>query len=169
MLTEKIVNALNTQINYEFNAAYVYFGMATYCDSKSMDGFASWFKIQAEEEVSHGMKIYQYLMDLGQPVDLQAVEAPKTDFSSFEELFETAVENEKSLARVLNELANLALEERDQMTYHFLKWFLDEQVEEIALTSGVLDKIRLVGDSGNGLFILNEELGKRKPEEDGGD
>ena len=164
MLSEKIVAALNKQINYEFYAAYVYFGMAAYCDAKSMDGFASWFKIQAEEEVAHGMKIYQYLMDLGAPVELTSVDGPETNFASFEELFEKAVENEKELARVLNGIANLALEEKDQMTYQFLKWFLDEQVEEIALTSGVLDKVRLVGDNGNGIFILNEELGKRKPD-----
>lgn len=162
MLSKKIINALNTQISFEFNAAYVYFGMAAFCDAKSMDGFASWFKIQAEEEVAHGMKIYQYLIDLGEHVDLKPIEAPATQFSSFEELFQTAVDNEKKLARVLNELANLAMEEKDQMTYQFLKWFLDEQVEEIALTNNVLDKIKLVGDNGNGLFILNDELGKRK-------
>lgn len=164
MLSDKIVAALNEQINYEFYSSYVYFGMAAYCDSKSLDGFASWFKIQAQEEVTHGMKIYQYLMDLGAKVELKKIAAPSTEFNSFEELFQKAVENEKNLAKVLNGIANLALEEKDQMTYQFLKWFLDEQVEEIALTTSVLDKIKLVGDNGNGIFILNEELGRRKPE-----
>ena len=99
--------------------------------------------------------------DLDAKVELQTVEKPKQEFSSFEEVFEDMLQGEKDLAKELNSLASLAMEERDQITYGFLKWFLDEQVEEISLTSEMVDKIKLVGDNGNGLYILNEEMKKR--------
>jgi len=162
MLSEKMIQALNKQINYEFAAAYSYFAKAAYCDLHSMDGFSHWMRVQAHEEIQHGMKIYNYLNDLGAPVVLQEVQRPFQEFTSFEEVFEDMLKSETDLAKVLNELASIALEERDQITYGFLKWFLDEQVEEIALTSSMVDKIKLVGGSGNGLFILNEEMKKRQ-------
>lgn len=167
MLSDKIKDALNNQIKLEFAAAYAYFAKAAYCDAQSMDGFAHWMKVQAHEEIQHGMKIYNYLNDLDAVVDLQSIGKPKQDFSSFEEVFEDMLKGEKDLATQLNALASLALEEKDQITYGFLKWFLDEQVEEISLTSEMVDKIKLVGDNGNGLFILNEEMKKRPLTEEG--
>lgn len=162
MLSQKMIEALNRQINLEFRAAYSYLSKAAFCDRESMDGFAHWMRVQAHEEIQHGMKIYTYLNDLDAIVEFDTIPKPQQNYPSFVELFEDMLKGEKDLAKELNDLANLAMDERDQMTYGFLKWFLDEQIEEISLTSSMVDKIKLVGDNGNGLFILNEEMKKRQ-------
>jgi ferritin len=165
MLGNQLQERLNEQINVELQAAYLYFSMAAYFDSLSLDGFAHWMKTQAQEEVTHAMKIYQYLSDLGVAAEMLAIPAPATKFESPLKAFEIALGHEKKLARILNELSGLALEEKDNTTYSFLDWFLTEQVEEIALVGGIVDKLKLVGDNGLGLLMLSNELGQRQPEE----
>ncbi len=164
MLSKKIAAELNAQINREFQAAYLYLAMAIYSDEHNMDGFSNWMKIQSQEELTHGMKIYSYLRDLGEKADLQPIEKPKSDFKSFEELLELTLANEKEVTKQLNAIASHAMEEGDMITYSFLEWFLKEQIEELALSSSVLQKVKLVKNDPNGLLLINAELKQRRPE-----
>ena len=165
VIKAKIQDELNRQINCEFEAAYTYFSMALYCESRSLDGMGQWMRIQANEEVQHGLKICKYMQDLGCEVKLEDVKITQDNYKSLAEVFEKALENETDLAERFNRLSAIALEEQDNITYNFLKWFLEEQVEEIALVSEVLDKVKMANEEGNALLILNEELGKRIPEQ----
>jgi ferritin len=140
--------------------------MAAYFDSLSLDGFSHWMKTQAQEELGHAMRMYQYLSDRGVPAEMLAIPAPQTKFDSPLAAFEKALEHEKMLAATLNEISEVALSCKDNTTYSFLEWFLSEQVEEVALVSTVIDKLRMIGENGFGILMLSNELGQRKPEEE---
>ena len=164
MIKEKIVSELNKQLNLELESAYLYLAMAAYCDAENFDGFGHWMKLQAKEEIAHGMKLYQYLVDRGGKPELEALPKPKTSFESLEEVFQIALGHEQKLAEALETLADLARSEKDNTTYSLLEWYLDEQVEEIATAEGLLQKLQLIGNDGPGLLMLNDELSKRQPE-----
>lgn len=164
MLSAKLANELCLQVNREYQAAYLYFSMAVYADSKNMDGFANWMKIQSQEEISHGMKIYNYLKDMGAKIELFPLPKPQTDFSSFRDLLEVTLKSEQEIAEHLNRIAAQSLDERDMITYSFLEWFLKEQIEEISHSTSVLEKVKLVGEEAHGLLLINSELKQRKPE-----
>lgn len=167
MLKPKIQTELNAQLNREFDAAYQYFGMSAYCESKNLDGFAHWLKVQAQEELEHAMKIYKYMLDRDAQIQLASVpEAPAT-FGSIQEVFEKALQNEQKYGEIFEELSRLATEEHDNTTVHFLNWFLEEQVEEVAICSNILEKVKMIGSDGNGLLLLNEDLKRRPQSEEG--
>jgi len=165
MISKRMTEELNKQINTEFAAAYMYFGMAAYCTAQNFDGFGRWLLLQAEEEISHGMKLYKYLIDQGQEVTTPAIPAQKSSYSSFDEVFKKALDSEKDLATRFNELSFIAREEKDNATLFFLEWFLAEQVEEVATLSSVLEKVKLIKGDGTGLLMLDNELGTRKAEQ----
>ena len=167
MLKEKVIAELNTQMTREFNASYAYLAMSIYCSGQNMEGFATWLKMQSEEEYSHALKFYKYIDDLGAKVELGQIDKPKQDFKSFEDLFAEVLKQEVDNTKHIENLASLAQEERDQLTYNFLGWFLEEQVEEVALASSVLEKVKLIGSNDNGLYMLAQELGQREPEPTG--
>lgn len=160
-MDKKLAQELNKQINIEMQSAYLYFAMAVYVDGLSLDGCARWFRLQAQEELGHAQKIYQYLMDTGQPVKLLAIDEPKQNFKTLRQTFEVALGQEEELATRFNKLAEMSLDSKDNATYSFLKWFLDEQVEEISSCRTIVEKLKLIGDSGGGLFMLSKELGAR--------
>lgn len=164
MLTPQLHEALNKQVNLEFGSAYLYLSMAAYFDAQSLDGFSQWMKEQAKEEVMHAMKIYQYILDREGEVTMLAIAQPITKFSSVLEVFEKALEHERKLADALNDLAGITLQVKDNTSHAFLEWFLNEQVEEVATASTICDKIRLIGNNGHGILMLNNELGQRKGE-----
>ncbi|MCI5064116.1 ferritin [bacterium] len=164
MLTEKLETLLNKQLNLELFSAYTYLAMGSYMDERSLDGFAHWMKLQAEEELQHAQKIYTYLSDLGAKVRFEALDRPKQEFDSILDVFQTALEHEKKLARELNEISSVASEERDNTTAGFLDWFLNEQVEEVAQTNTICDKLKLIGEDGQGILLLNNELRDRQRE-----
>ena len=161
MLNKKLAEELNKQINIELQAAYLYFSMSIWFDFKSLDGFAHWMELQAQEEVAHGTKIYNYLSDLDFKVTLLPIEKPEAEFKSPQDAFQMALKNEKDLMEHLNALSKLAMEKGDNTTYTFLEWFLTEQVEEISLCSTMLDKLKLIGDNGYGILMLNSEMAAR--------
>lgn len=161
MLEEKIQNALNSQLNAELYSAYLYMAMNAYFESIDLGGFANWMRIQAQEEVSHGMKFHDYIIQRGGRVILDEIEKPQTEWESPLEVFEHVYAHEQKVTGLINDLVNLAIEEKDHATNNFLQWFVAEQVEEEESSSGVLQKVKLaVGDSGS-LFMLNNELGQR--------
>lgn len=161
MLSERMVEALNKQINREIYSAYLYLSMSAYDTFKGLKGFANWFMVQYQEEMTHVMKIYDYINDQGSKVKLMAVEQPPTEFGSPLEMFEKTLEHEKFVTRCINDLVNIAIEEKDHATKIFLQWFVTEQIEEEANDNDIIAKLKLVGKEGNGLFMIDKELATR--------
>ena len=151
--------ALNNQINKELYSSYLYLSMVSYFDSIDMEGCAAWMKAQVQEEIIHAMKMFDYVSECGGRVTLEAIDKPQADWSSPLAAFEHAYEHEKYVTSLINDLMNVAIEEKDHATQIFLQWFITEQVEEEASASGVVQKLKLAGDSG--LFLVDRELGQR--------
>ncbi|KGA95950.1 ferritin [Alkalihalobacillus alcalophilus ATCC 27647 = CGMCC 1.3604] len=162
MLSEKLVKALNRQMNIEFQAAHDYMAMAAYCQQTSYDGFANFFLQQATEERVHGMKVYTYLNDKGHPAIFSEIKAPKAQFGSLVETFEAALLQERKVTKSYYEVYGIAQDEREYQTLSFLNWFLDEQVEEESTFETHIDYLTRIKDDSNALYIYEQELGKRK-------
>ncbi|NJE48475.1 ferritin [Thermococcus sp. 9N3] len=162
MLSERMLKALNEQLNKELFSAYFYLGIAAYFKEKGLDGFASWMEAQAEEELGHAMKFYDYIFNRGGTVELERIEKPKQDFESPLKAFEAVYLHEVGVTQSIFKLVDLAEEEKDRATYQFLQWFVEEQVEEEASTKAIVDKLKIIGDNPHGLFMLDRELGARK-------
>ncbi len=161
MKSNKMEDALNAQINAEMYSAYLYLSMAAYFESVDLNGCAHWMKAQAQEEMIHAMKIYDYVNECGGRVMLRAIEAPASSWDSPLAVFEQAYAHEQYVTGLINNLMNLAIEEGDHATQIFLQWFVSEQVEEEASASGVVKRLRLAGESSGGLFMVDRELGQR--------
>lgn len=161
MLKDKIQKALNAQMNMELSSSYLYLAMAAYFESENLNGFAHWMKLQSGEEYSHAMKIYGYLNQRSGRVNLAKIDAPKSEWKGATEIFKATLKHEQSVTKAINDLVDLTITEKDHATNAFLQWFVTEQVEEEATAMGILDKIKMVGDNKNGLFLLNRELGMR--------
>jgi ferritin len=164
MLSEKMQTALNAQINAEFHASYLYLSMAAYFESQNLLGFANWMHKQSDEENIHGMKIYHYINSRRGRVLLSPIEGPKTEWNSSLEVFEDSLKHEQKVTGLINRLMDLAISESDHATISFLKWFVDEQVEEESNVDAVIQDLKRIGDAPQGLFILDRELAGRKDE-----
>ena len=161
MLSHKIVGALNGQINKEMYSAYLYMAMSAYSDDKGLKGFANWFMVQYHEEMEHAMRIYRYVQEQGGQVNLMAIEQPPAEFGTPLEMFEKTLAHEQFVTKSINELVDLAIKERDHATQIFLQWFVTEQVEEESNDNEIIDRLKLVGKDGKGLFMVDKELGAR--------
>lgn len=161
MLSEKLHEAINEQMNFEFYSAHTYLAMAAYCSNESYDGFANFFLIQAEEERFHAMKFYNFLSNLGYRATIDGFHCPNNDFKSLLEIFETALSHEKEVTRRIYNLSDIALDEREHATMAFLKWFIDEQVEEEATFDTLISKIKRIENDSNAIFMLDAELATR--------
>ena len=161
MLKEKIQAALGKQLNAELYSSYLYLSMSAYFQSISLPGFANWMRVQAQEELVHAMKFYDFINDRNGRVMLQKVDGPPTEWSSPLDVFESTYQHEQKVTGLINDLVNLAVAERDHATEIFLQWFVAEQVEEEASADEVVQKLKLMGDSSSGLFMLDRELGQR--------
>ncbi len=161
MLTEKINEALNQQLNAELYSSYIYLSMSAFCETRNLKGMAHWFRIQAQEELVHVMKFFAYVNDRGGRVQLAGVEAPPVSWGSPLEAFEGALAHERLITSRITDLVSLAQEERDRLTDNFLQWFVGEQVEEEASVDEIVSQLKLVGDNGSGLFMIDRELSQR--------
>ena len=161
MLSPKMEKALNKQVNAEFYSSYLYLSMAADFTAKNLDGFAAWMSIQAQEEWTHGMKMYTYLNEQGGKVLLAAIDAPQTEWDSPLAAFEAVYTHEQHVTSLINNLANIAADERDHATGIFLQWFITEQIEEESTASSIVEKLKMVGDHPQGIFMMDQELGKR--------
>lgn len=161
MISKKMTDALNGQINKEMYSAYLYMSMSAHCTNVGLDGFANWFMVQYQEEMFHAMKLYDYINDQGEKVVLEAIEQPPTDFGTTLEMFEATLEHEQFITKSINDLVYLATEERDYATQIFLQWYVTEQIEEEGNDNEIIAKLKLVGDDGNGLFTIDRELAAR--------
>lgn len=163
MLSEKMQEALNSQMNAELYSSYLYLSMAAYFQSIDLQGFAHWMHCQAKEELYHGIKFYNYINERGGKVLTSPIGGPPTEWDSPNAPFEHAYQHEQKVTGLINDLVDLAIEEKDHATNNFLQWFVKEQVEEEASASEVVQKLKHTGGQGNGLFMLDNELGQRLP------
>ena len=161
MLKKKVEKALNEQINAEMYSAYLYLSMASYFDAEGLDGFANWMRIQFQEEQAHALKIYDFVNERGGRVRLKPIDGPDTDWKSAQDVFEQTLKHEQLVTSLINKLVDLARAESDHATDNFLQWFVAEQVEEEATADSILSKVKRVGDKGNGIYMLDKELGSR--------
>lgn len=161
MLKQPLTDSLNDQLNFEFYSAHVYLAIAAYCSSESLDGFANFFVVQAEEEKFHAMKFYKYLNDRSQRVILTGMDAPNNHYGSILEAFEDAFEHEKEVTRRIYHLSDLALNDREHATMQFLKWFIDEQVEEEAMFDSIINKLKRIDKDSNAFFMMDAEFAQR--------
>lgn len=161
MLSQKMEKAINQQINAELYSSYLYLAMATYFESNSLVGFSNWMRQQAQEELFHAMKMFDFVCERGGRVILQAIEQPPSKWTSPLNAFETVLSHEQKVTGLINNLVNLALDERDHATNIFLQWFVSEQVEEEATAGTLVDKLKLIGKDANGMFMLDTELAQR--------
>ena len=161
MLNEKIQAALNKQLNAELYSSYLYLSMSGYFQSINLPGFANWMRVQAQEELVHAMKFYDFINERGGRVNLKEIKGPPTEWDSPQAMFEHVYKHEQMVTGLINDLVDLAMEEKDHATNNFLQWFVSEQVEEEANVQAILDKLNLVGDNGVALFMIDQELGQR--------
>jgi len=161
MISKKIQTALNDQIQKEFHSAYLYLAMSTYSESKNLKGFAGWLKVQYNEETGHATKLVNYLLERGGKVALKSIDAPPADFGSPVEVFEAVLKHEEFITASINKLYETALEEKDYPTQIFLQWYINEQVEEEASASAILERLKVIGDKGSSILYIDKELGKR--------
>lgn len=157
--SERSKQAINAQLTRELEASYAYLAMAEYCESRALHGFGSWLQAQSDEERDHARKFHDFIQDRGERVHYEALPAPAADYGSVLEVFERALENEQAVTRAIHDLYSLADEEKDFTTQAFLDWFLLEQVEEERTVQGIIDWLNEVGDSKQGLYLLDRELG----------
>jgi ferritin len=161
MLSQKLQNAFNEQINRELYSEYLYLSMAAYCYSLDLDGFANYFMVQTQEEHFHAMKMFNFVTDCGGKVILKPIAGPEVDFKSVIEIYEKTLGHEQFITKSINELTTLAMNENDHASVSFLKWFIDEQVEEEATVTKLLSKLRLINGEGHGMLMLDTELAAR--------
>ena len=157
-MDQTVSKLLNDQINKEFYSAYLYLDIANYYDAKGLEGFAHWYEIQAKEEQDHAMLFYHYLHNNGEPVSLKAIEQPDKTFSNLMEPLRAALEHEKYVTSLINELYAAAQKVNDFRTTQFLDWFIKEQGEEEKNSSDQITKMELYGDDARSLYMLNSEL-----------
>ena len=160
-MKKSINDALNKQINAEIYSAYLYLAMGAYFDGLGLDGFASWMKVQYQEEMFHAMKFYGFVYERGGSVTMEAIEKPPADFKSVLHVFEETFKHEQHVTSLINNLYDLAVKEKDYAFQSLLNWFIDEQVEEEDSAQKIVDKIKLAGEKGPGVYMLDQELGTR--------
>jgi ferritin len=161
MLSEKMTDALNDQLNKEIYSAYLYMSMSAYSSYSGLKGFANWFMVQYQEEMAHAMKIYDYIDSQGQQVKLISINQPPTEFESPQDMFEKTLKHEQFVTKSINDLVDLAILEKDHATNIFLQWFVTEQIEEEGNDNEIISRLRIVGEDGNGLLMVDKELSAR--------
>ena len=158
-MNQKLVDAINDQLNYEIESAHIYLAMAGYVATLGLEGFESWLMVQYQEELAHAKKFMGFVNERGGRVNIKGFEDPRNDFESILEVFEISLNHEYSVTSRINNIMDIAHEVRDYAAISFLQWFIDEQVEEEDSFGKVIDRIKLVKDAG--LYMLDKDLGAR--------
>lgn len=161
MISVKMAQALNEQVNREMYSAYLYMSMSTHCNQVGLKGFANWFMVQYHEEMLHAMKIFEYIQRQGAEVKLAAIQAPPAAFESPLDMFTKTLEHEQFITRSINELMELAIAEKDHASQIFLEWYVTEQVEEEENDNDIIAQLRWIKDNPQGLMMLDRELAAR--------
>lgn len=163
MMNKKVEKALNDQINAELYSSYLYLSMASDIEEKGLRGFAHWMKSQAQEELMHAMKFYDYVSERGGRVVLKAIDGPQTKWKTPLAMMENVSTHEQHVTALINAMMDLAIKEKDHATVEMLHWFVKEQVEEESTAQDIVLKLKLAGEKGNGLFMIDKDLAARIP------
>ncbi|WP_394747614.1 ferritin [Spongiimicrobium salis] len=158
MLSEKLEVALNNQIRIEAESSQIYLSMASWAEVQGLEGIAGFMYAQADEERMHMLKLVKYVNERGGHALISDLKAPKTDFGTFQSMFEEALQHEIFVSKSINDLVHITLEERDYATHNFLQWYVAEQIEEEALARTILDKINLIGNDKGGLYLFDRDV-----------
>ena len=161
MLKDEVANALIIQLNKEFQSSYIYLGMSAYASKKGLAGCANWFLIQYQEELTHAMKFFKYLENHQVAINLPEIKKANVEFESILDAFQKALEHEIYMSENINELSDLSMKNKDHATYNLLQWYVTEQVEEEVALNTIIDKMKLIGDNGYGLYVIDQELATR--------
>lgn len=161
MISDKMCKALNNQVNAELFSSYLYLSMSSWFSERSLSGFASWMRVQAQEELSHGMKIYDYILERGGKIEFGAIEQPESKWQAAAEIVGEVVKHEAKVTGLVNDLVDVAFAQKDHATNIFLQWFVAEQVEEEASVGEVLERMKMIDGDSAGMFAMDMELGKR--------
>ncbi len=161
MISNKMEEALNEQINAEMYSAYLYLSMESYFKSLNLNGFANWMRVQTQEELMHAMKIYDFVNERGGRVTLKAIDGPPTKWESPLAVFEAVYTHEQKVTALINQLVDLTIKEKDHATNTFLQWFVNEQVEEESSADEIVQQLKMMGNAPGGMFMLDRELGQR--------
>ena len=144
MIGKKMEDALNEQVNAELFSSYLYLSMESWFKSKNLSGFANWMRVQTQEEMTHAMKIYDFIDERGGRIALKAIDGPQTEWDSPLAVFEAVYEHEQKVTGLINDLVDLAIKEKDHATNSFLQWFVTEQVEEEASADEAIQQLKMV-------------------------
>lgn len=161
MLSKKMIDALNEQMNKEMYSAYLYMAMSSYCNDLGLKGFAKWFMVQYHEEMFHSMKLYEYIHKQGGTVKLMAIDEPPSEWTSPLDVFEKTLTHEQMVTSRINALMELALAEKDHASQIVLQWYVNEQVEEEENDNDIIAQLKLIGDSPQALMMLDRDLAAR--------
>ena len=162
MISKSIQDAINEQIKNELFSSYLYLSMAAHFESTNLPGFAHWMKIQATEEVKHAMKFFEYVFERGGKVTLKPIDQPQSDFKSPLEIFKMAHKHELKVTAMIHKLYELALKENDYPSQVMLQWFIKEQVEEEKSAEGIVEQLKMAGESSAALLMADRQFAMRK-------
>lgn len=161
-ITKKTSDALNKQMNLEFESAYIYLAMAAWFKNQNLDGMASWMEKQYQEEVGHGMKLYNYLFERGSEAELESIPKPKTPWKTPLDVFEASLKHEQLVSKSILDVMAVTDKEKDKAAHIFLHWYVEEQVEEENNVGAIVDKLKMMKGAPAGIYILDKELGARQ-------
>ncbi|WP_315167313.1 ferritin [Metaclostridioides mangenotii] len=161
MVSKKLFEKLNAQVNFEIYSSYVYLAMASYAESIDLSGFANFFRVQVQEELSHAMKLYDYIFQKDGMVILEEIPKPKAEYKDILEVIEEAFDHEKLVTSKIYDLMDVATEEKEHATKSVLQWYVDEQVEEEENFHNLVKKVKRAKDNQVALYMLDDELAQR--------
>lgn len=162
MIKKEVVTLLQSQINIEFYSAYLYFAMSSWACSNNLNGIANWLTVQAKEEQSHALEIHRFLLSRGEYSPMKAIEEPKNEWADLEDLFKQVVEHEQKITGMINDIADVALKNKDHATYQFMLKFVAEQVEEEDNANNMLCKSKVAKNSPSVMFSLDRQASERR-------
>ena len=161
MISEKLSKALSDQVNAEYYSAYLYHAMSSFAERATLKGIANWLFVQAQEEMTHGVHMYRYILDRDAAPSFAAISQPPVSFSSMTEVFKEVLDHERKVTASINNIATLAMQEHDHACYQFMMWYVNEQVEEETSAADILNKLEMIGTDKGQLLVLDTELGQR--------
>lgn len=161
MLSENLLKSLNEQLNFEIYSSYTYLAMASFAESIDLSGFANFFRVQAQEELFHAMKFYDYIVQKGGDIELELIPKPNQTYEDIVDVFQKGYEHEQLVTSKIYNLADIASQEREHATMSLLRWFIDEQVEEENNFNSLLKKVKRCLDNPAALYMVDDELSTR--------
>lgn len=158
---KNVQDILNKQVNAEFWSAYLYLSMSSYFAQKGYAGFANWMRVQYQEEMSHALKIFDYIISRGGEAKVEPIAPVETNWKNTQAVFESTYEHECKVTDMIHNCYEVAIKEKDHAAANMLQWFIDEQAEEEEAALAIIDQLKLVGDNGAAIYMLDKELATR--------